>query len=185
MSTSCASVSVVVPVYNNEASLDELVRRLVAVLEAAQGAVRDRARRRRQRRRVLEDHHPQRARERSRRRHAPLAQLRPAARDPCRPPPRDGRHHRAHGRRPPGPARRDPARCSKRSTDDVDIVVTTWNPDETEVKRAAELPDLPPHLRRDHRRAAPPQPRHLPAVHPRVPRRGARLSRSRPRCTAR
>jgi polyisoprenyl-phosphate glycosyltransferase len=33
MSTACASVSVVVPVYNNEASLDELVQRLVAVLE--------------------------------------------------------------------------------------------------------------------------------------------------------
>ena len=34
MSTSCASVSVVVPVYNNEASLDELVERLTTVLEA-------------------------------------------------------------------------------------------------------------------------------------------------------
>ena len=33
MDVSCASVSIVVPVYNNEASLDELVQRLVAVLE--------------------------------------------------------------------------------------------------------------------------------------------------------
>ena len=33
MNTSCASVSVVVPVYNNSASLDELVQRLTAALE--------------------------------------------------------------------------------------------------------------------------------------------------------
>ena len=32
-SAPCASVSIVVPVYNNEASLDELVRRVTAVLE--------------------------------------------------------------------------------------------------------------------------------------------------------
>ena len=61
MTTSCASVSVVVPVYNNEASLDELVQRLVDRARAAPRSLRDRPRRRRQRRRLVEDHHPQRA----------------------------------------------------------------------------------------------------------------------------
>ena len=51
-------------------------------------------------------------------------------------------------------------------TDDVDIVVTTWNPDETEVRERLSSRIFHRIFSADHRRAAAPQPRHVPPLHP-------------------
>ncbi len=133
MSSSCASVSVVVPVYNNEASLDELVRRLVAVLERRSAPYEI----------VLVDDGSadeswkiitRNARENDR-----VVGLHLSRNFGQQPATRAGLH-RATGDITvlmdadlQDQPEEIPAMVEA-LTDDVDIVVTTWNPDETEVK---------------------------------------------------
>jgi len=132
-SAPCASVSIVVPVYNNEASLDELVRRLTAVLEPRHAPYEI----------VLVDDGSADASwkiiQRNARENNRVVGIHLSRNFGQQPATRAGLH-RATGDvtvlmdadlqdRP-----EEIPRMLEALTDDIDIVVTTWDPDKTEVR---------------------------------------------------